>query len=185
MLRLAVYYLFARHLPGSDNRFGMWTRVVREVVCRGLFKKAGRHINVEKGAYFGLGTEIEIGDHSGIGVDARLYGPIRIGNDVMMGPEVVILTRNHRFDRLDIPIRQQGYQSAKPVAIGDDVWIGHRVMIMPGVSIGKGAIIAAGAIVTKDVPEYAIVGGNPARLIRHRTAPPCHGAGSGTGREVE
>ncbi len=168
MLRLAVYYLFARHLPGSDNRFGMWTRVVREVVCRGLFKKAGRHINVEKGAYFGLGSEIEIGDHSGIGVDCCLWGPVKIGKYVMMGPEVMIITRNHHFERTDVPMQQQGYWPAKPVIIGDDVWIGCRVTIMPGVTIGKGAIIAAGAVVTKDVAEYAIVGGVPAKLIRYR-----------------
>ncbi len=86
----------------------------------------------------------------------------------MMGPDVVILTQNHKFDRLDIPMLDQGFKDEQPVTICDDVWIGARVIILPGVTVGKGAIIAAGAVVTKDVPEYAIVGGNPARVIKMR-----------------
>ena len=85
-----------------------------------------------------------------------------------MGPEVIILTENHRFERTDIPMRLQGRQELRPVAIHDDVWIGTRVIILPGVTVGRGAIIGAGAIVTKDIPEYAIVGGNPAKLIKYR-----------------
>ncbi len=87
----------------------------------------------------------------------------------MMGPEVIVLTQHHKFDRLDIPMRQQGHKPYEPVIIGDDVWIGIRAIILPGVKIGKGAIIGAGAVVTKDVPEYAIVGGVPARVIKLRS----------------
>lgn len=168
LARLAAYYSVARHLPASNHRFGRPARKIREVICRGIFRKAGRGINVEKGAYFGDGSQIEIGDHSGIGVDCELFGPVTIGRDVMMGPEVIVLTRNHRWDRLDIPMREQGSQPEQAVIIGDDVWIGTRAIILPGVTIGRGAIVGAGAIVTKDVPEYAIVGGNPARIIRYR-----------------
>ena len=85
-----------------------------------------------------------------------------------MGPECIIYTRNHAFSRTDIPMREQGFSEEKPVYIGDDVWIGGRVTILPGVHIGKGAIVGAGAVVTKDVPEYSIVGGNPAKIIRFR-----------------
>jgi maltose O-acetyltransferase len=136
--------------------------------CRCLFKNCGKDINIEKGAYFSDGSQITIGDHSGIGVNCYLYGEIRIGNDVMMGPEVIVLTINHQFDRLDVPMRLQSYYPPKPVTIGDDVWIGTRVIILPGVTIGKGVIIGAGAVVTRDVPDYAIVGGNPANVIRYR-----------------
>jgi maltose O-acetyltransferase len=87
----------------------------------------------------------------------------------MMGPDVIILTERHKFDHLDIPMREQGYDAPGPVTIGDDVWIGTRVIILPSVTIGKGAIIGAGAIVTKDVPEYAITCGNPARIVKYRT----------------
>jgi maltose O-acetyltransferase len=123
---------------------------------------------VEKGANFGFGSEIEIGDNSGLGVNCFIRGQIAIGNDVMMGPDVVIITENHSFDRIDIPIRKQGYSNPEKVTINNDIWIGARVIILPGVDIGSGAIIGAGAVVTKNVPAYAIVGGNPAKIIRYR-----------------
>lgn len=85
----------------------------------------------------------------------------------MMGPEVTILTHTHRIDRTDIPMGQQGSMVCE-VVIGDDVWIGMRSIILPGVRIGSGAVIGAGAVVTKDVPNYAVVGGVPARVIRYR-----------------
>ena len=137
-------------------------------MCKKIFKSSGKKINIEKGAYFGTGSKIEIGDNSGIGLDCRLYGPIAIGSDVNMGPEVIVLTQNHRFERTDIPMRLQGRQELRPVTIHDDVWIGTRVIILPGVTVGRGAIIGAGAVVTKDVPEYATVGGNPAKIIKYR-----------------
>lgn len=85
----------------------------------------------------------------------------------MMGPDVVILTHTHNIDRIDIPMEQQGSRIAK-VSIGNDVWIGMRSIIMPGVTIGNGVVIGAGAIVTNDVPDYAIVGGVPVRIIKFR-----------------
>ena len=88
-----------------------------------------------------------------------------IGDDVMMGPNYIIYTRNHSFNRTDIPMNKQGMQDFKSVVIGNDVWIGARVIILPCVQIGDGSIIGAGSIVTKDVPPYAIVGENPAKII--------------------
>ena len=161
---LILYYGIFRYLPASSSRFFQWVRPLRAWVCRGIFFRAGKNINVEKGA----GSELEIGDNSGIGINCQVCGPIKIGKDVMMGPEVVILTEKHKFDRIDIPMRQKGYYPRNPVVIGDDVWIGTRVIILPGITIGRVAILGAGAIVTKDVPEYAIVAGNPAKIIRDR-----------------
>ena len=86
----------------------------------------------------------------------------------MMGPEVVIYTQNHRYDRFDVPMGKQGHMPVEPVIIGNDVWIGRRVMIMPGCHIGDGVIIGAGAVVTKDVAPYSIVGGVPAKVIGSR-----------------
>jgi maltose O-acetyltransferase len=167
-LRLTFYYCFVRHLPASDSRFGRWARPLRRCVTKVLFKHAGRNINIEKGAYFGDGSQIEIGDNSGIGINCRVCGPVKIGNNVMMGPEVIVLTVSHKSDRTDIPMREQGHIEPEPVTIGDDVWIGTRVIIMPGITVGKGAIIGAASVVTKDVPEYSIVCGNPARVIKSR-----------------
>ena len=93
---------------------------------------------------------------------------LKVGKDVMMGPFVVIIGDSHQFSDRNIPMRLQGIKQYPPVQIADDVWIGARVMILPGLKIGKGAIIGAGAVVTKDVPPYAIFAGNPARMIGSR-----------------
>jgi len=167
-IRLFAFYGIARHLPSSDNKYGAWAKLVRRFACRGLFKHMGHHVNIERGAWFGSGQNIEIGDFSGMGVNCRINGPVRIGSHLMMGPDVMIISRRHNFSRLDIPMMFQGDGEPKLVVIEDDVWIGARAIILPGVRIGQGAIIGAGAVVTKDVPPFAIVGGNPARVIKSR-----------------
>ena len=111
---------------------------------------------------------LEIGDNSGIGIRCEIYGPVKIGRDVMMGPDVVCYTSGHRFDRTDITMIEQGSSEPEPISIGNDVWIGRRVMIMPGVNIGDGCVIGAGAVVTKDIPPYSVVGGVPAKIIKSR-----------------
>lgn len=128
--------------------------------------KLGRNVNIEHGAEFD--ARLVVGDNSSVGVDSTVLGPVTIGRDVMMGPECVIITRNHSHSRTDIPMIQQGYEGYRPVSIGDDVWIGRRVTILPGVTVSDGAILSAGAVVTKDVEPYAIVGGVPARVIKMR-----------------
>ena len=168
LLALVFYYGIAQHLPLNTRMTGNIGQKFRVFACRRIFKKTAKHFNVEKGAHFAQGGGIEIGENSGIGINCRLYGPVILGDDVMMGPEVVILTQNHKFSDLNIPMWKQGYEDIRPVIIGDDVWIGTRVIILPGVTIGKGVIIGAGAVVTKNVPDYAIVVGNPARIIKYR-----------------
>ncbi|HPD01680.1 MAG TPA: acyltransferase [Acetivibrio sp.] len=164
---LALYYFFARHLPASDAPYSLGSKQIRRFLCKRIFKSAGKNINIEHGAFFASGREIEIGDNSGLGLNSRVTGPLKIGNDVMIGPDVMIFTQNHRNDRLDIPMRLQT-DPKRPVVIEDDVWIAARAIILPGVTVHKGAIVGAGAVVTKDVPEYAVVGGNPARIIKYR-----------------
>lgn len=162
----ALYCCFGKHLPPSFCwKPAKWIRVF---FARRVLASCGREVNIERGAVFS--GRVSLGNGSGIGVDCRLYGPVWIGDDVMMGPEVIIYTRNHVSTRTDIPMRRQGYEEAQPVAIGDDVWIGSRVTILPGVEIGKGCILGAGAVVTKSTEPYAVVAGNPARLIRYRGA---------------
>lgn len=123
-------------------------------------------MNVEQYARFGSG--VVLGNHSGIGVRASIAAGTRIGNDVMMGPDCQIFATTHRFDRTDIPMRLQGATPPRPATIEDDCWIGSRVIIMPGVLVGHGSVIAAGAVVTRDVPPYAVVGGVPAKVIKYR-----------------
>lgn len=161
-----IYHLVIKRLPPSYFPGGSFIKNVRYAYCRKLFKKCGVNVNIEPNATLSF-RKIEIGDNSGIGNNARI-GAALIGNDVMMAPDVIILSRSHEYSSLDRPMRLQGDTEEKLVVIGDDVWIGTRVLILPGVRIGKGAILAAGAVVTKNVPEYAIVGGNPARFIKSR-----------------
>ena len=130
------------------------------------FVHMGKNVNIQRHAVFS--TKLSIGSFSGIGERARIYGPVTIGDYVMMGQEVVIETQNHSFERTDIPMALQGYHEVQPVVIEDDVWIGERCLIMPGVTIGRGAVCAAGAVITKDVPPYSVVGGVPAKVIKWR-----------------
>ena len=155
-----------RHLPPSTKFGGKLFKKMRAFAAKGFVRKCGKNVNIEHGA--SISSKLSIGDNSGIGIDCICGGELTIGNDVMMGPECVIISRNHEFSDTTIPMRLQGYKEDEPCVIGDDVWIGRRVMIMPGVTIGNGVVIAAGAVVTKDVPDYAIVGGVPARIIKYR-----------------
>jgi len=157
-----------KHLPRSSRPLGLIGKNSRKFVCKNLFKECGTDINVEKGADFGSGKHIILGDRSGIGVDCILSGEINIGNDVMMGPRCALLARNHSYSKLDVPMNIQGYNRMKPITIDNDVWIGFGAIILGGVKVGKGSIVAAGAIVTKNVPPYTIVGGNPACKIGSR-----------------
>ncbi len=102
---------------------------------------------------------------------AVVRGNVTIGDDVRIGSHASVLGFNHRHDDLTRPMWQQGI-SSDGIAIGDDVWIGGNAIVVDGVRIGSHSIIAAGAVVTKDVPEWAIAGGNPARVLRDRR----HGA---------
>ena len=94
-------------------------------------------------------------------------GEIIIGNDVMVGPHTIIRAANHNLKRIDIPMLQQGHTWGS-IVIEDDVWIAAKAVILSNVTIGKGSVVAAGAIVTKDVPPFSVVGGIPAKIIQSR-----------------
>lgn len=156
-------WLPASYLPGCQI-FGQ----LRSFNCRFLFASCGQGVVVERAANFRSGADVVIGDFSGLGEKARISGKVNIGRHVMMGPNVIIWTRNHAYDRTNIPMALQGFEDFKTVYIGDDVWIGLNVVIYPGVKIGEGAIIRYASVVTEDVPPYAIVLGNPAKIIGYR-----------------
>ncbi|WP_040920406.1 acyltransferase [Leptonema illini] len=109
---------------------------------------------------------IILGENCSVNPFTILYGHggLTIGNNVRIAAHVVIIPSNHNFQRIDIPIFQQGH-SQKGITIGDDVWIGANSVILDGVTIGNGAIVSAGAVVRADVAPYEIVGGVPAKRI--------------------
>ena len=165
---IVIYNIFAKNLPKS--RRCIVFKKLRAFFARKIMISAGTDINIEHGAK--LSPWVMLGDHSGIGVHCEMNsiknGEIKIGNYVMMGPDCVIYTRNHSMSRTDIPMQLQGYEEPEPVEIGNDVWIGKRVIILPVFHIGDGCVIGAGAVVTKDIPPYSVVGGVPARVIKSR-----------------
>jgi maltose O-acetyltransferase len=163
-----LYYHFAIHLPSTSSRGGGVSLKIRQFLCKRIFEYCGDNVNIEKGASFGYGDKIRIGDNSGLGINCHIPNGSIIGNDVMMGPNCYVFERNHVYSRTDIPMRLQGYTELKPVNIEDDVWIGQDVTIMVGRQIKKGSIVAAGSVLTKDFPEYSIIGGNPAKVIKSR-----------------
>lgn len=155
-----LYYSVGRRMPPSWSGINVGQKKFRELCGKLMLDSCGSHVNIEQNALFS--RKVSIGDYSGIGINARIYGKCSIGSHVMMGTDVTIITRNHRHDRTDISMDRQGFEDEEPVTIGDDVWIGDRVMILPGVNIGDGCIISAGAVVTHDIPAYSIAAGIPA-----------------------
>lgn len=159
-------------------------------IGRGTTIGRGAVIDVRGGRGATLGAAVSVGDYSTIrlmGVakaaggslwidDDSAVGPmsyigaqgdVRIGKSVIAGPGLNIFSENHRFNRRDVPIKYQGEERA-PVVIGDDCWIGARVTVLSGVTIGTGAVVAAGSVVVKDVPPGAIVAGSPAQVLKSR-----------------
>jgi len=109
--------------------------------------------------------DIVIGHHTRIGLHNTVIGPVTIGNHVNLAQGITVTALNHNFSDTDKRIDEQGV-STTPVTLGDDIWVGANAVILPGVTIGNHAVVAAGAVVTKDVPPYTLVGGVPAKIIK-------------------
>jgi len=161
-----IYLLLGSWLPHYFMNYTFKiSKYIRIISAKLLFKKCGKNIDI--GRKVKLNSKISIGNNSSIGDNSFLAGPIQIGNDVMIAPQVMLIASNHNFNKKDIPMNRQGSNS-KGITIEDDVWIGARAIVLDGVHIRKGTIVGAGAVVTKDTEEYSIIGGNPAKLIRKR-----------------
>lgn len=109
--------------------------------------------------------DVIIGDHTRIGLHNTIIGPVTIGNHVNLAQGITITALNHNFEDSELRIDQQGV-TTKEVVLEDDIWVGANAVILPGVTIGKHSVVAAGAIVTKDVPPHSLVAGVPAKVIR-------------------
>lgn len=139
------------------------------VKAREILGSAGGHLSMQAAFNCDNGQNIHVGDYflSNYNLTILDIAPVTIGTHVMIGPNVDIYTVNH-------PMTPQGRRDylaqSKPVTIGNDVWIGGKVTITPGVTIGNNVVIAAGAVVTKDVPDNVLIGGVPARVLKSLTA---------------
>jgi len=182
-----VYLLnLIRILPGSSGN------AIRYHIYKNKFKRCGVNISISQDCYIRGCENIALGSNIGIGLNNQIYaggsgkeriavgdnvylnsnvminadigGEIIIGNDVLIGPNVVFRASNHRFSDPSVPIKKQGHESGS-IVVEDDVWFGANVVVLPNVTIGKGSVIAAGAVVNKDVEKYTIVGGVPAKKI--------------------
>ena len=162
LLGYILYNFFAIYLPESSiPLIGNISRKLRASCANLILEKCGANINIEKGAKFS--HRIEIGDNSG--VNARINGKVIIGENVMMGPNCIIYTLNHKQD---IPMCKQGVEEEKIVKIGSDVWIGANCIILPGVKVGDGVIIGAGTVVSKSIASYKVVVSNKLVIIKDR-----------------
>ena len=163
--KLAGVILFAGRL---------WRRC-RMLLLRPLFARYGRNFRFDPAGDYSYST-IFVGDDVHLGMRPTLlatHSKIVIGDKVIFGPEVIIRGGNHEIDHVgrfvaDIRDNEKRPESDLGVVIEDDVWVGTRAIILHGVTVGRGAVVAAGAVVTRNVPPYAIVGGVPARVIKFR-----------------
>jgi acetyltransferase-like isoleucine patch superfamily enzyme len=156
-------------LAGVPLKTGIWLR--SKLIGR-FFQHFGQGTVVQAGMRVTNPERIWIGSNCNFaqGVFITGGGGVRIGDWVGFGPDVKVWSVNHKFDDPNTPWLLQGWD-LKPVVIEDDVWLGANVFVMPGVTIGKGAIVSACAVVAKSVPPYSLVAGNPARVVGWRKRP--------------
>lgn len=112
----------------------------------------------------GVGSVI-IGERTKIGLSNTIIGPVTIGNDIRLAQNITLSGLNHNYEDINIPIHKQGVSTA-PIRIEDNTWIGANVVVLAGVTVGKHSIVAAGSVVTKNIPPYSLAVGNPARVIK-------------------
>lgn len=169
-LWLALYYAIAYRLPGPPMPAGRLGHTLRRALARKLFKAMGDRVIIGTRVEFGSGENVEIGSDSNIGRNSWIANDTVFGNHVMTGPEIVTLSYNHGTEIDGRPFNQQGYTSRSPIIVKDNVWIGTRAILLPGVTVGSNSVIGAGAVVTKDVPPFSVVAGNPARVVKSLSA---------------
>ena len=137
----------------------------RQTILQHLLGRIGQNSIIEPPFYCSYGQNIHIGDHVYLNVQCTILdcNEVRIGHHVMIGPVVQIYTAAHL---LEAEARIQGWEVAEPIVIEDNVWLGGGAILLPGVTIGRNAVVGAGAVVSRSVPANTVVAGNPARVIR-------------------
>ncbi len=167
----AFYYGVAYRLPENHWAGGWLWNAIRVACARPLLRECGKNIHIDRRVNFGVGSKLSLKDHSGLGPNCRIIGDVTFGEYVATGFGVVITAYGRNLSRTDIPMVQQHVGFDVPVVVGRDCVLFAQSVILPGVTIGEGCIVGAGAVVAKDVPAYAVVGGNPARVVKWRKPP--------------
>lgn len=147
------------------NTLAPSARAEREEIIRGLFGSIGRRFTIHSPFHCDFGFNITAGENfvANFNLTVLDEAEVRIGNNVFIGPNCTLCTVIHALQPDD---RNEGIMRAKPITLGDNVWLASNVVILPGVTVGEGAVIGAGSVVTKDVEAYTVVAGNPARFLR-------------------
>ena len=151
-------------MPHTHRRQFVISNSIRKLAALMLFDRMGKNPDIGRGIRFS--KSVSIGNDSSIGDHAYISGELLIGDSVMIAPHCSFIAMNHIFDEND-PLRHLGSKREK-IVICDHSWIGFGCIILAGVKVGEGAIVAAGAVVSNDVPPYSVVGGVPARVIKYR-----------------
>ena len=140
----------------------------KDLLLRDLLGKAGENVYINQPLYVDYGKHISIGNDFFANYDCTFLdvAHITIGDNVMFGPKVSLLTATHPLDK---DIRNEQYEYGLPITIKNDVWIGGNVVVNPGVTIGCGVVVGSGSVVTKDLPDDTLCYGNPCRVIRKLT----------------
>lgn len=163
---LVLYYLIASKLPNYSfpgGKFYNWMRVY----CMKRFMQIGEHNRIMRNVYVGNGKDVVIGNNCRINESVRLDN-VRIGDHVMIARESVFLGKTHEASDREIPMERQGNRVMNQTIVDDDVWIGIRTIVLPGLRIAKGGIIGAGSVLTKSTEEYSVYAGVPAKKIKSR-----------------
>lgn len=151
------------HVKGKGAVIRHWTRI--DVFPWNRFE-IGNNTTIEDFVTINNGVgDVKIGHSSRIGMGNTIIGPVHIGNSVILAQNVVASGLNHSYEDISVPIKNQSV-TTKLIVIDDETWIGANVTIVAGITIGKHCVIAAGSVVTKSIPDYSVVVGNPARIIK-------------------
>ncbi|WP_220793112.1 sugar O-acetyltransferase [Nocardioides stalactiti] len=155
----------ALDLAASYNATDAGDDVLRGQILDQLLGQVGEGVEIRPPFRVDYGFQITIGDRffANFGLVALDVAAITIGDDVQIGPNVQLLTPTHP---LEPGARKEKWESAAPITIGDNVWLGGGVIVLPGVTIGSGTVVGAGSVVTKDLPAGVLAVGNPARVVR-------------------